>query len=145
MSRTWLVRGGAIAAFVVIVGAWASSFAGFGDTPSPVPVVTPDSGERAPDYRIVGSTVVEKAKDRRTPGADVSQTTDATVDTGDDAVSTPTDPTTVPSTPGTTPSSPSPDPTDPDSPTPTPNDPDDECTDLGGILDCALNPATSRP
>jgi len=150
MSRTWLVRGGAIAAFVVIVGAWAASFAGIGDAPSPIPVVRPDSGERAPGYRIVGSTVVEKAKDRRTREADPSPTTEATTDTVDDAVSTPTDPTTVPSTPGTTtPSSPTTDPTHPDTPTPTPSDtpsdPDDECTDLGGILDCTLNPITGRP
>lgn len=150
MSRTWLVRGGAIAAFVVIAGAWASSFAGFGDTPSPIPVVRPDSDESAPVYRIVGSTVVEKAKDRRTPEADASATpTEANVD-ADDPASTPTDPTTVPSTPGTTtPSSPSPDPTDPDSPTPTPSetpsDPADECTDLGGVIDCALDPITGRP
>jgi len=151
MSRTWLVRGGAIAAFVVIVGAWASSFAGIGDTPSPIPVVRPDSGDPAPVYRIVGSTVVEKARSRRTPRADSSATpTDATVDAVDDAVSTPTDPSTVPSTPGTTtPSSPTTDPTHPDSPTPTPSDtpsdPADECTDLGGIIDCALDPITGRP
>ena len=150
MSRTWLVRGGAIAAFAVIVGAWASSFAGVGDTPSPSPVVRPDPGDPAPVYRIVGSTVVEKAKPRRTPDADASETpTEANVDTVDDA-GTPTDPTTVPSTPGTTtPSSPSADPTHPDSPTPspsgTPSDPEDECTDLGGVIDCALDPITGRP
>ena len=143
MSRTWLLRGGAVAVFVVLVGAWAVGLAaGFGDgPPTPEKVAVPAEPDDTTVPVIHRSIVVEKAKSRRTRDADPTQ------EASPEPVDGPTDddPTTpAPTTPApTTPSGPSDGPptTPPGSPH-TPRPSDDECDN---VVDCALDPVTGRP
>lgn len=147
MSRIWLLRGGVVAVIAFLVGAWALGLAELSDSaPSREKATIPESPEESPAYDIRNAIVVEKARERRTRDADPTQepSTDAPEAT-DDGSSTPTEPSPDPTSPGPSPS----DPPDSDGPTPTPSDPpsqpDDECTDLGGAVNCMLSPITSHP
>lgn len=153
MSRTWLLRGVAVAVFAVLVGAWAMGFAPAEDTPPPpenvVSPVSPDRS-RAPDGKR--STGPERMKPKRAREATPSQ---AASTESPDTVAEPTDDdpsTSAPTSPD--PTSDSPEPSDGPSDSPTrppqtpsnpPTHPEEECTDLGGVLNCVLEPITDRP
>jgi hypothetical protein len=154
MVRTWLLRGCAVAIFVVLVGAWAAGVIGHGDEPVPTAqLTTPDEPGRPPVTRVQPGSVLERAphrhhrKARRGDEPSPSSTPSADDDPTTEAPSTPS-----PSDPPHTPD-PSDDPSDPsddpshssspsDDPSPTPSDPDDECTT---VLDCVLDPITRHP
>ncbi len=139
-----MLRGVAVAVSAVLVGAWAVGLAEFGDTSSSTEdVTTPVSPDGSPVPDSQHSTVPEKAKPRRTREAGPSRealtepSPDTTDEQADDAPGTP-DP------PGTSekPSNSSPPPQAPSNP---PSQPADDCTDLGVVADCALDPITGRP
>jgi hypothetical protein len=150
MSRTWLLRGVAVAVFAVLVGAWAMGFAPTDDKPPPpenvVSPVSPDKS-RAPDGKR--STGPEKTKPRRTREATPSQAAftepspDTVAEPTDDGASTPAptspDPTSDPPEPSDSPTRP------PQTPSNPPTQPEEECTGLGDALDCVLEPITDRP
>jgi hypothetical protein len=148
MSRTWLVRGVAVAVFAVLVGAWALGLAGLGGTSAPpARLISPVSPDSSPAAEIVRSIVLEKAKPRRTRKADPTQ--EAVTEPSPDATDEPTDAsgTTAPPSPAPTSGPPSPSEEPPDSPTPSnpPSEPDDECDGMGDAIDCVLDPITGRP
>lgn len=149
MSRTWLVRGAAVAVFAALVGAWAVGLAGLGDaTSSTEKPATPVAPDDSPVSDIAYSIVRDTWKPRRIREAspspeDLTEPSPTAVDEPSiDAPGTPT-PTSTPPTPV-----PSDEPSDPPSsqpPSSPPSEPDDECTDLAGVVDCALDPITGHP
>ncbi|HYH10862.1 MAG TPA: hypothetical protein VD789_00810 [Thermomicrobiales bacterium] len=156
MSRTWLLRGGAVAVFGVLVGAWGVGFADLGDTKAssekPPAAESPDDQPTLDDKRWVVHP--EAKKPRRTRDAEVAQAvlTEDDPETAEEPAADPTDPPASP-TPSTDPDpsfSPDPAPTPgpsnpPTSPPTNPPGPGEECTDLSSVLDCALDPITGQP
>lgn len=155
MSKTWLLRGVAVAIFVVLVGSWGVGLVDLGDTPSssgegpstsvPPP---PDSEPASHGQR---SNVLEKANRQRTRRAG---TTDAALtepsavtaeDATDDSSGTPTPTSSAPSPDPSDPSEQPGTPTPPPTPSNPPSEPAGECSDLAAVVDCALDPITGRP
>lgn len=156
MSRIWLLRGGAAAIFGVLVGAWAVGLAGFsGSISPPDKIPAPASPEDSQVWDIVHSTVMERAKPRRTRDAERSE--DALAEPTPTTSDEPTDaPSSSPTSPSSSPTTDQPSPSDPPSSNPPsqtpsnppsnpPSTPADECTDLGDVIDCVLDPITGRP
>ena len=150
MSRTWMLRGVATAVFAVLVGAWVVGFAGTDEKP-PLPenVVKPISPDSAPWQDTERSPEPGEKKPRRTRGADPSraaltESPDAVVEPAANTPSAPASPdqTTAPPSASHEPSNP---PSSPHTPGDPPTQPDEECTDLDGAIDCALEPVTDRP
>lgn len=154
MSKTWLLRGMAVAVFVVLVGSWGVGLVDLGDTPSssgegpskPVPP-PPDSEPASHGQR---SDVLERANRRRTREAGTTEAalTEPSAVTDDDpthdASGTPTPTSTAPSPDPSDPSEPA-SPTPPSTPSNPPSEPAGECSDLAAVVDCALDPITGRP
>ncbi|WP_183100886.1 hypothetical protein [Nocardioides pelophilus] len=155
MSKTWLLRGVAVAIFVVLVGSWGVGLVDLGDTPSSsgegpsTPVPPPPDSEPASHGRL--SNVLEKANRQRTRRAATTEAASTepsavTVDDAtDDASGTPTPTTAAPSPDPSDPSEQPGSPTPPTTPSNPPSEPDGECTDLAAVVDCALDPVTGRP
>jgi hypothetical protein len=149
--RAWLIRGVAVAAVAVLVGAWALGLAELGGSASPPDrdraPVSSDRSEAPDTYEIQRAAVLERAKPRRSrssepsPDARTEPSPDASDEPVDDDTDTP-DPT--PTDEPTDPDDPSAQPSSPPAPTPSdpPTQPDDECTDL---LGCVLDPITGGP
>lgn len=153
MVRTWLLRGCAVAVFVVLVGAWAAGVVGHGDGPVPTAQLTaPEEPGRSPVTRVQPGSVLEKARHRhhrKAPRSDdpsPESTPSAADDPTTEAPGTPS-PSDTPHTPDSSdPADPSDDPphSSPPShdPSHTPSDPDEECDN---VLDCVLDPVTGKP
>lgn len=153
MWKTWLLRSATLAVVAILAGAWAVTLVGNGD-PAPASVNRHESPAQ-PRVRNHDQAPVapEKSTHRRKHDAKPSEeSTDAVSDVADlptDANSvaptTPSGPDTSTSDePSSSPThSPSTHPTP--TPTPTPTEPSPTCTDLGGVVDCVLDPITHQP
>lgn len=159
MSRTWLLRGAAVAVFAMLVGAWALGAADVGGGGSEPPEkATPASPEEIPETGLQRVAVPADAKPRR------SRSAEPTPDALPDPSATPDGTTTPGEVAGTSATAPSksPRPTSSKSPrqprkprssntpapspdSPTTEEPSDRCTDLGEVLNCVLAPITTRP
>jgi hypothetical protein len=160
-KKTWLLRGGAVAVFAVLAGAWGVGFADLDDSsPSaqkPPAPVAPEVQPRLDGQRWV--VLPEAQKPRRSRDRDVAQAVltepgadaaDAPTASPDAAPPTSTAPDPDPSSsPDPSPSQPGPSnppstpPTNP--PSEPPGEPADGCTELGDVVDCVLDPITGSP
>lgn len=159
MSKSWLLRGAAVAIFVVLVASWGVGLVDLGDTPSssgegpstsvpPPPDSEPASHGQRPN-------LLDQANRQHTRRAGTTEATltepsaVTTDDATDDASGTPTPtssaPSPDPSDPSEQPGSPTPPPSPSNPPSNPPSEPAGECTDLAAVVDCALDPITGRP
>lgn len=149
------MRGVAVAVFAVLVSAWAVGLAGLGDTAASSENPTePDLPNSVTEYDGWRSALHDQPEPRRSRKARPSpvalaETSPAAVDGPTDAPGTPdpstTAPTTDPPGPSDPTTSPPPSSTPSHPPSSPPTTPGHECTDLPGVIDCALDPITGRP
>jgi hypothetical protein len=155
MWKTWLLRAATLAVVAVLAGAWAVTL--IGNDPAPASTVRQEPPER-PQVRnhhqrpVVPEKTTHRRKHDAKPSdlssdgvSGVSDVADVPVDGDTEAPTTPSDPdTSTPDAPSSSPThTPSPHPTP--TPTPSPTEPSPTCTDLGGVIDCVLDPITGRP
>ena len=163
MSRTWLLRGAAVAVFGVLVGAWTGGLVGTGETAPPASKPNNVVSSEAPAADDEDPVVFEQARLRRARDRGASRS--ALTEPSPSATATPTDRASDPTTSGPTSDAPTPDepspsdepsdkpsdkPTDPATPSEPgpsspPTQPSEECTELVEVLDCVLDPITGGP
>jgi cytoskeletal protein RodZ len=149
MWKTWLLRSATLAVVAILAGAWAVTL--IGNDPAPASVNRHESPAQQ-RVRIHDQAPVapershHRGKHGAKPSDESSDGISNVADTpADEGSATPSDPdTSTPDEPSSSPThSPSQHPTP--TPTPTPTEPSPTCTDLGGVIDCVLDPITDRP